>query len=487
MTRFFGRESEIVQIREHLDENRLVTLTGPGGVGKSRLSLHAVEELMPGFSDGVWLVELAPLTDAALVPQDVAVTLGVRDEPERPVLETLIAHLRERQLILILDNCEHLLEACARLAEVLLRTCSRVRLLATSREPLGIQGEAVFAIPSLPFPEPEQTLAPETLIEYASVRLLIDRARLVLPDYTLTSHNADAVARICQRLNGIPLAIEMAAARLRHLDAATLAARLDDAFGLLTGGSRTALLRQQTLRATIDWSYALLNEEERLLLQRLSVFAGGCTLEAAEAVCGGEGMPTGRVLGALTGLVDKSMVLVVLKPGEETRYRLLEMVRQYAREKLEATEDGVRLHTRHRDYYLALAETTVPRPNIRACLNWAKKLESMSENLRQALAWSLSEDGLLSNVEAGPRLAIAMFADFESNSFWSAYNEKIEWYNRCLALCKGRSDVSAQLYARLLVGAAHTLIINDPQTSLIWAQQAVEISRGLGPGGRQTL
>ena len=285
VTRFFGRENEIEQLTKRLREHRLVTLTGSGGVGKTRLSLRVAEEVRVDFADGVWLVELAALTDPALVPQHIAAALGIRENPGRSVLESLLSFLRERQLLLVLDNCEHLLEACAQLTEALLRACPGLKVLASSREPLSIAGEAVYGVRSLPFPNPDRLPPIESLMEYTAVSLFVDRARLVLPDYQATEHNAAALARICQRLDGIPLAIELAAARINVLNAANLAERLDDAFRVLTGGSRTALPRQQTLRAMIDWSYDLLSEAERRILQRLSVFAGGCNLEAAEAVC----------------------------------------------------------------------------------------------------------------------------------------------------------------------------------------------------------
>lgn len=252
VTRFFGREREIAQLKERLAEHRLVTLTGSGGVGKTRLSLRVAEELLDDFPDGVWLVELAPLSDPALVAQQVASSMGLRDEPGRPILEALTAFLSERQALLVLDNCEHLLEACARLADTLLHACPRLRILASSRELLGNAGEAVFHVPSLPFPDPDHLPPIKELNDNVALSLFADRARLLLPDYQIGPHNAGTLARICQRLDGIPLAIEMAAARINVLTAEQLADRLDDVFRLLTGGSRTALPRQKTLRATID-------------------------------------------------------------------------------------------------------------------------------------------------------------------------------------------------------------------------------------------
>ena len=391
VTRFFGREAEMAQLVGRLREHRLVTLTGSGGVGKTRLSLRVGGDVGGDFRDGIFFVELAPLSDPALVTQQVAATLGVRDEPGRPILESLTAFLRGRQVLLMLDNCEHLLEACARLSEDLLRACPRLRILASSREPLAAYGEAVFRVPSLPFPDARQALSPEHLDEFAAVGLFVDRARLVRPEYRVAPHNAAAVAHICRRLDGIPLAIEMAAARVNLLTAEQLAERLDDAFRVLTVASRTALPRHQTLRATIDWSYQLLNETERLLLWRLSVFAGGCTLEAAEAVCAelaelaGQGLVAGRVLDVMGSLVAKSMVVASRGAGEEARYRMLEMIRQYAGEKLLAAGEAEALQARHLDYFCKLAEEAEFKLQGPAKLAWLDRLAAELDNLRAAM------------------------------------------------------------------------------------------------------
>lgn len=330
-TRFFGREPEIAQLKKRLAEYRLVTLTGLEGVGKTRLSLRVAEEIVGEFSDGAWFVELAEVTDPALVAQQVASSLGVRDEPGRPILETLTAFLRERQLLLVLDNCEHLLGACVQLADTLLRACPRLKFLVSSREPLGNADELIFPVPSLPFPDADHLPSIERLGDYAALSLLVDRARAALPDDQVTSQDLPHLARICQRLDGLPLALEMAAAGLRSLNPEALAVRLDEA-----GGGRAALPRQQTLRVAVDLSYQLLSEEERLLLQRLSVFAGGFTLEAAEAVWLGES----QLLDQLVWLAAKSMIVAVHRPGEATRYRLLELVRQYARDKVQAAGEN---------------------------------------------------------------------------------------------------------------------------------------------------
>jgi predicted ATPase/DNA-binding CsgD family transcriptional regulator len=488
VTRFFGREAEQAQLRERLDENRLVTLTGPGGVGKTRLALRTAEELLPGYTDGVWLVEMAPLTDPALVAQQVAASLGLRDEPRRPILETLTSFLRDRQVLLVLDNCEHLLAACAQLADSLLRACPRVRLLASSRAPLGIAGEAIFAVPSLSFPNPDHLPPIDQMTDYAAVSLFLDRARLVLPDYQVAAQNAAALARICQRLDGIPLALEMAAARLNILNADQLAGRLDDVFRVLTGGSRSALPRQQTLRATIDWSYQLLSEPERRLFQRLAVFAGGCTLEAAEAVCAdptrGDGLEAGQVIwpaeivDVLASLVSKSVVVADRQPDVDPRYHLLEFTRQYAREKLQEAGDSERRRRRHRDYFLQFAETNFPKLDSRDRLRWTRRLAAERENFRGALEWSFSD---LTEVEAGPRLLMAM------NDLWTSNQESVDWLKKGVAWCQSHAEVSERVYASVLGSASGPLALNDPQTALTWLRQAVDISRHLGPEGRETL
>ncbi|MGE5222701.1 MAG: AfsR/SARP family transcriptional regulator, partial [Omnitrophica WOR_2 bacterium] len=327
LTRFFGREKEITQVKERLAEGRLVTLTGSGGVGKTRLSLRVIEEVQEDFTDGAWFVEMASLSDPELVVYQVAVSLGLREDPSIPVLDTLKHSLESKVSLLVLDNCEHLLQACAGLADVLLRACPGLKILASSREPLGVAGEAIFRVPSLPFPDRGQALSPESIDRYDSVRLFVDRARQVLPGYQITAQNAASLAAICRRLDGIPLAIELAAARMNLLTVEELANRLDHTFHLLSGGNRTALPRHQTLRATIDWSYNLLNEKERLLLRRLAALAGDWDLAGAEGVSAGAGLDEFEILDLLGSLVNKSMVTALRSQGSQTRYRMLEMIR----------------------------------------------------------------------------------------------------------------------------------------------------------------
>ncbi len=285
VTSFVGRERETPEVERLLRASRLLTLTGAGGTGKTRLSLQVAANILEEHPDGAWFVEFAPVSDPDLVPQTVAAALGVREEPGKPITDTLHGYLKDKRLLLVFDNCEHLLDAVARLANAVLRGCPDVRILATSREAMGIGGEQAYRVPSLASPDPKGSYTPESLGQFDAVRLFIDRALLAQSSFAVTNENAPAVAQLCHRLDGIPLAIELAAARVRAMPVEKIAERLDDRFRLLTGGSRTALPRQQTLRAMIDWSYDLLSEKEKTLLRRLSVFAGGWTLEAAEAVC----------------------------------------------------------------------------------------------------------------------------------------------------------------------------------------------------------
>jgi predicted ATPase/Tfp pilus assembly protein PilF len=387
LTHFVGREREFEVVKRLLDHTRLLTLTGTGGVGKTRLALQVGADLLDECPDGVWLVELAGLSDSALVPQQIAAALSMREEPYRPLVETLVDRVRHRRLLLVLDNCEHLIQGTAALADTLLRRCPELRILATSREALGIAGETVWRVPSLAVPAPEARDSVERLTQYEAVRLFIDRAQQHKPGFAITAATAPAVAQVCHRLDGMPLAIELAAARVRSLSMEELMERLDDRFRLLTGGSRTALPRQQTLRATLDWSYDLLSEPERVLLQRLAVFAGGWTLDAAEAVVAGQPVEPGEVIDLLGALVEKSLVVYEDAEGPG-RYRLLETVRQYSRDRLSETRMADAAQERHRDYFLELAETAQLQLRGPEQAVWLERLAAEHENLRAGLDWS---------------------------------------------------------------------------------------------------
>ena len=407
LTSFIGRQSELAEIKQLLTATRLLTLTGAGGCGKTRLAIQVATDLasrdVPAerlYKNGVWWVDLAALNDPALVPQKVAQVFDLRESVDAPLITVLTNYLRAKELLLVLDNCEHLIAACAQLAETLLSACPRLQILATSREALGLTGEVAWYVPSLESPDPQHLPPLDSLPQYDAIRLLTERAQAVVPHWQLADH-AEAAARICCRLDGIPLAIELAAARLKVLAAEQVAERLDDRFQLLTGGSRTTLPRHRTLRATIDWSYELLAEEERILFQRLAVFAGGCTLAAMESVCCGGGMAQGNLLDALTRLVDKSLV-VVDNDRDGRRYRMLETIRQYAHEKLIESGELRAMRDRHLDYFLRLAEEGAPyiRSGETA---WLDRLETEFDDVRAA--W---ERAIESDAELALRLASAL-------------------------------------------------------------------------------
>lgn len=403
LSSFIGRERELAAVLERLAEHRLVTLTGIGGAGKSRLALQAAAARLSHDADGAWLVELAPVREPGQVPHAVAATLGLVERPGRSAGELVREHLVGKRLLLILDNCEHLLDQAAAFADGVLQQCAGVRILATSREALGIAGEASYQVPSLELPA--DTAAPAALSQIESVQLFVERARAARAGFALSGENAAQVVQICRRLDGIPLAIELAAARVRAMSPEQIAARLDDRFRLLTGGSRTALPRQQTLQGLIDWSYDLLEEDERLLLARASVFVGGFTLEAAEAVCGTAPLEAWQVLDLLTSLVDKSLLVFDEEPA--SRYRLLETVRQYAREKLGAGEAAVALRSRHGEYYADWLRSLEPSFSGAGQVEVMRQITADHDNLRSALDWWTA--GPTADQAAGLAVRLAWF------------------------------------------------------------------------------
>jgi predicted ATPase len=399
LTSFIGREQELAEIKKLLHGTRLLTLLGLGGIGKTRLSLHVAADAMVDYPDGVWLVELAPLADERLVPQAVASVLGVREEAGRPVLEALLKYVKDRRLLIILDNCEHLVHACAELATQLLQSGPHLKVLASSREHLRVAGETSFPVPALAVPDPSEKFKHTTLEQYAAARLFVDRALAVKPAFGVTTVNAPAIAEICHRLDGIPLAIVLAAARVRALSVEQIASGMEDLFRLLTGGSRTALPREQTLRGSMDWSYNLLTEHERVLLRRLAVFAGGWTLEVAEVVGAGGELNAEDVLDLLTRLVETSLVA---SGAEGERYRLVEPVRQYAQERLNESGEGDEVRTRHLGFYVALVEKADLNLRSHDAGVWLSRLDLDRENLLSAHAWC---DRAPDGADLGLRLA----------------------------------------------------------------------------------
>lgn len=462
LTSFVGRERELAELKPLLLTNRLLTLTGPGGTGKTRLALSLAADVLERFADGVWLVELAPLADPTLVPLTVAAVLGVHEQPGRSMVDVLRDALRPKTLLLVLDNCEHLIATCAQLAETLLRAAPNLHILASSREALSIAGETMYRVPSFPLPDPVQPRHPhdldlDALARNDCVRLFVERAAAASPPFRLTSRNAPAIAQIGRRLDGIPLALELAAARTTLLPPQQIVARLDDRFRLLTGGSRTAVPRHQTLLALIEWSHDLLSEAERMLLRRLSVFAGGWSLEAAQAVGGdGLGEEGEEVLETLAHLADKSLVdaevdLEGTMEAAEGRYHLLETIRQYARDKLHASGEAERVRDRHLAYFVRFAEQAEPHLRGADQLAWLGRVEREHDNLRTSLAWAL-ESGKRENAL---RLAGALYYFWELRGYWS---EGQKWVDDALALSAGQQSASAVAGA---VGGAATPPIED--------------------------
>jgi non-specific serine/threonine protein kinase len=470
LSSLIGRETERGEVGALLRAGRLLTLTGSGGVGKTRLALAVAGELVGHYPGGVWLVELAGLADPGLVPGAVAQVLGVSEEVGRPLAATLTDHLRQKQMLLVLDNCEHLVGACAALAGALLRACPQLHILATSREGLEIAGEQCYRVPSLPVPNLAHLPPPGRLAESAVVALFLARARERRTDFVLTAQNARAVAQVCARLDGIPLAIELAAARVGSLSVEGIAARLDSRFRLLAGGARDALPRQRTLRAALDWSYNLLSAPEQLLLDRLSVFAGGCTLAAATAVCAEETVADWEVLDLLDRLVNKSLVQTDVAGGD-ARYGLLETVRQYGQERLATAGQAEAVRDQHLAHFLALAEEAALHLAGADQVAWLDRLEAEHDNLRLALNW-VRERGA---AEAGLRLAAAIMRFWWTRGY---LGEGRRWLEGVLAA----DDGSAPLARIRVLTAAGTLagVHGDTARAVTLLDESLARARDLG-------
>jgi predicted ATPase/DNA-binding CsgD family transcriptional regulator len=425
-TSFIGREQEATAVKRLLASERLVTLTGAAGCGKSRLALHVAAGAGRRYAGGVHWVELAPLADAALIPRTVARFLHVGEQPGRSSLESLLEALGDKPLLLVLDNCEHLLGGCGQLVEALL-AATEASILATSREPLGIQGERLYPVAPLSQPPPTLPAATvEAVGRYDAIQLFIERARSILPAFELTTANAPTITAICRRLDGIPLAIELASARLNVLTAEQIVARLDNLFTWLPPAAPVAYTPHETLKAAIAWSHDLLSPPEQLLLRRLSVFTGGCTLTTAETVCTGAGVERDQLLDLLASLVNKSLLAAETVQHREARYTLLEPIRQFAVEKLVAAAEWPVMRDRHLHCFLQLAEETEPKLRGHYQPLWLDWLAGEYDNIRAALAWSLES----SQIEAGLRLAITLY------QFWTVRDyaeEGLAWLERLLA------------------------------------------------------
>ena len=470
---FVGREREMSEVGRALASARLLTLTGAGGCGKTRLALEVARDLADAGAhpDGVWIVDLASLSEGDLVPGAVAAALGLRGHPELPVADALVDFLRSKRMLLILDNCEHLIGACASLVDALLGSCENLRVMATSREALGVAGEVNWMVPSLTVPEAGKLSDPQSLMRYEAIELFVERARSRIGTFELTRENAAAVADICRKLDGMPLAIELATARMGALSVGQISERLGNSIELLKTSERTAAPRQRTLKAALAWSYDLLSEEERELFGRLSVFAGGWTLEAAEAVGTGEPVEAGRVLDLLSALVDKSLVVAGASGEGGLRYRMLEPVRHYALENLVEGGDAGETRRRHAAYFVALAEKA--RPELRAGpqVGWLERLEKENGNLRGALSWALSAD----DFPTAARLSWGLW------TFWWIRNHQIEGRRWMEQILLARDELPTPLRIRATIAAeAMAYGQGDAEAVLRYAAELMELSRAVG-------
>ncbi len=511
LTSFIGHDDDLEEYASLLEQTRLLTLTGIGGCGKTRLALKLAEQVVPSFADGVWYVDMAPVLDAERVPLTVATTLGIREESDRPVMDTLCGRLARQRLLLVLDNCEHLAGACAALARRVIGVAPAVRVLAASREGLGIPGERAVTVRSLSSPPAGTKHDLRTLQECEAVRLFVERAQWSAGKFALTDDTADAVAEICRRLDGIPLAIELAAARVKMLSVEEIRARLDDRFRLLTGGSRTALARQQTLLATVQWSYDHLAADEQQLLRRLSVFVGGWTLQGAVRVAAAQ-PDEYAVLDRLARLVDQSLVTTQAAEGGTTRYAMLETVRQYAQDRLNEASEGTTTRSRHLEFYVAFAEEAEPELVGPQQPVWFARLEPERENFLAAHAWC---DNATGGGELGLRLVAslrmyfrhrglvvlgyrvtlealarpgaqardrarcrALWAAGEHSYFMGRYDEANEYVKTSLAIAREIGDTGGVAEAHRLLGYA-VLALGDRTAAREHFQESLELSRHL--------
>lgn len=470
LTSFIGRENEIKEVAALFSKSRLITLTGSGGVGKTRLAIQVVPEVLDWFPDGVWFLDLAPMSDPFLVPGTLANRLGLRASGETSLTDLLINFLRSRRGLVIFDNCEHMIEGCSQFINLLLTSCEKLSILATSRETLRVSGEVPYRVPSLEVPRSDVKLSTDELSIVESVKLFTERAAVGSPGFAANNNNVPVIAQICQRLDGIPLAVELAAARVNLLTVEQILQHLDDRFRLLTNGLRSALPRHQTLRALIDWSHDLLPQRERVLLRRLAVFAGGCTLEAAEQACaevGQNAISSDDILDLLTHLVEKSLLVVEEYPGH-LRYHILETVRQYAREKLMEAEEAEQFCRRHLDYFLKLAIDMEPNLYGSRQLEWIERLEEEHSNYQTALTWSLEHD-----MQAGQRLVLALWWSWVIRGY---VREGYSWIRKALTAGPEIPDTTR---AKLLSAAGYMAGYINQESEKAFNEQSVALFRQL--------
>jgi predicted ATPase/DNA-binding CsgD family transcriptional regulator len=488
LTSFIGRESDLTKVERLLSEARLVTITGPGGCGKTRLAIQVADNLNGLFEDGIWWVDLAPLLDPTLVPQLVVHTFGIRPLADQPMMEPLINFVRPKQILLVLDNCEHLIDACARLVQQLLTEAPSIRILATSREALAMSGETIYSITGLAWPFPDNDVGRngqsrfnlQALMGYDAVKLFVERARSISPSFNLTPENATAIVEICRHLDGLPLALELASARVNVLTVQEIAVRLNNHLLLLTSGKRRDFeLRHHTLKAAIDWSFALLTPEEQTLLSRLAVFAAGCSLDMAEAICSGEGILPAMMLDLLSSLIDKSLIVAETSGKTPARYRLLETIRVYALEKLQEAGEATRMHDRHLDLFLSRAEEAMPKQFEAYQQLWLNWLEAEHDNLRAALSWALESK----RIETGLRLTSALTYFWEIHSY---VQEGLGWMERLLAAAD--EHVSLEIHVKALVFATFQyMLLSDTQAATTSARKAVELAEASGDANSSIL
>jgi non-specific serine/threonine protein kinase len=439
LTTFVGRVTELAEIRHLLATKRLVTLTATAGAGKTRLAIEVAGGTFGAYADGTWLVDLTPIRDGELVPRAFASALRVQERPRQPLAQTLLDHLSSRQVLLVVDNCEHVIQACAGFVDSILRQCPDVTILATTREPLRVSGEMVWRVPPLEIPPPGDRVDIEDLAKSEAVRLFLDRAQLAVPDFRLSERNAASVGSICASLDGLPLAIELAAARVSLMTPHQILSRLQDRFGLLTGGSRTGPTRHRTLQLALEWSHDLLSDPERALFRRLSVFAGSFSLEAIEHICSSDDLEVATITDLLGSLVDKSLVNTSGEAEQSIRFRMLETTREYARERLTECDEGERFSSRHLVYFVALAEERSAEARGAWEQNWHKRLAEDLSNLRLALEWSQGHEP-----KASLRLNCAL------RGFWIMHGlvqEGDSWFKRALAKYVVRDQLRAKALA----------------------------------------
>lgn len=468
LSSFIGREKEISEIRKLAAKERMITLLGPGGTGKTRLALQSAAELIDEFSNGVWFCDLAPLSDPQLVCQSINQVLGLNNEGSQSSEEILIEYLREKDLLLIFDNCEHLVEECSAVSELVLSGASGVKVIATSRESLRCSGEAVYRVSTMAHPSPEENLAAEELAKYESARLFIERALTVNRNFRINDSNAKALSQICAQLDGIPLAIELAAARTKLLSVHEIHSRLSNIFGLLTGGKRTALPRQKTLRAMIDWSHDLLSENEKVLWRRLAVFSGGWFLEDAENVCSDELIDGSEILDLCESLGEKS---VIAHPDHTGKFSMLETIRQYGLEKLDQAGESESVRSRHLKHYLAFCETGMNKFFGPALQSWVDSLEAAYPNVQSALKWSW-ENKLF---EEGNRLAVSL------GKFWEIrghVHEGKQWMDKLLSE-SGNLAPELKAASLKLSGILHN-IMGEHLKSIHLLEESLSLYRSAG-------